>query len=101
MQELHHATAVVSATVLDASKSRRSRKGTEAERFAERLARLVVRRTSGAVRGLRIEISPQGIALHGDCPAYYLKQLAQEAVLAVIADQPLFNQIEVRRIEVR
>ncbi|HVX60292.1 MAG TPA: hypothetical protein VHC19_06820 [Pirellulales bacterium] len=96
MQELRHATAVVSATVLDASKSRRLRKGTEAERFAERLARLVVRRTCGAVRGLRVEISPQGIALQGHCPAYYLKQLAQEAVLAVIADQPLFNQIEVR-----
>lgn len=96
MQEFREAAPVVSVKVLDALTSPRVRKGTEAERFAERLARLIHRRTNGAVRDLRVEIAPQGIALHGACPAYYLKQLAQEAVLAVIADQPLFNRIEVR-----
>lgn len=71
------------------------RKKTEAEKFAERLARLVQRRTGGTIRELRVEIKPEGIYLDGRCAAYYLKQLAQEAVLAITEDQKLFNQIEV------
>ena len=71
------------------------RKKTEAEKFAERLARLVQRRTGGTIRQLRVEIKPEGIYLDGQCAAYYLKQLAQEAVLAITEDQKLFNQIEV------
>jgi len=71
------------------------RKKTEAEKFAERLARLVQRRTGGTIRQLQVEIKPEGIYLDGRCATFYLKQLAQEAVLAVTEDQKLFNQIEV------
>ena len=71
------------------------RKKTEAEKFAERLARLVQRRTGGMIRELRVEIKPEGIYLDGHCAAYYLKQLAQEAVLAITEDQKLFNKITV------
>ena len=71
------------------------RKKTEAEKFAERLARLVQRRTDGTIRQLRVEIKPEGIYLDGRCATFYRKQLAQEAVLAITEDQKLFNQIEV------
>ena len=71
------------------------RRRTEAEKFAHRLARLVQRRTGGAIHDLQVGITPEGIFLHGRCAAFYLKQLAQEAVLATTEDQPLFNRIEV------
>lgn len=71
------------------------RKKTEAEKFAERLTRLVQRRTGGTIRQLRVEIKPEGIYLDGRCATFYLKQLAQEAVLAITEDQKLFNQIVV------
>lgn len=71
------------------------RKRTEAEKFAERLSRLVQRRTGGTIRHLQVEIKPEGIYLDGRCATFYLKQLAQEAVLAITEDQKLFNQIVV------
>lgn len=99
MHEFRHAadvSAVASATVLDPTSSTKLRKGTQAERFAQRLVRLIQRRAGRAIHALRVEITPHGITLYGNCAAFYLKQLAQEAVLAVIEDQPLFNRIEVQ-----
>jgi hypothetical protein len=86
---------VLAARTSDAVPGAAQRKKTEAEKFAERLARLVQRRTGGMIHQLRVEIKPEGIYLDGQCAAYYLKQLAQEAVLATTEDQKLFNQIEV------
>jgi hypothetical protein len=86
---------VLAARTTDAALGAAQRKKTEAEKFAERLARLVQRRTGGMIHQLRVEIKPEGIYLDGQCAAYYLKQLAQEAVLAITEDQKLINQIEV------
>lgn len=86
---------VLAPRTTDAAPGVAQRKKTEAEKFAERLARLVQRRTGGMIRELRVEIKPEGIYLDGHCTAYYLKQLAQEAVLAITEDQKLFNKIAV------
>lgn len=98
MQNYRYPTSsapVLAARTNDVVPGAAQRKKTEAEKFAERLARLVQRRTGGMIHQLRVEIKPEGIYLDGLCAAYYLKQLAQEAVLAITEDQKLFNQIEV------
>ena len=89
------AAPVLAARTNDAVPGAAQRKKTEAEKFAERLARLVQRRTGGMIHQLSVEIKPEGIYLDGRCAAFYLKQLAQEAVLVVTEDQKLINQIEV------
>ena len=99
MHELRQAasdTAAVPAAIIDRASTATTRKATQAEKFAERLARHIQRRTNGMIRQLQVGISPQGITLEGHCAAFYLKQLAQEAVLVIIEDQPLFNRIEVK-----
>jgi hypothetical protein len=96
MQDYRPAATIVAALATDAAAGLPSqRRRTEAEKFAYRLARLVQRRTGGAIHDLQVGITPDGIFLHGRCAAFYLKQLAQEAVLAITEDQPLFNRIEV------
>ena len=96
MQDYRPAATIVAnpATAVTARVSSQRRR-TEAEKFAYRLARLVQRRTGGAIHDLQVGITPEGIFLRGRCAAFYLKQLAQEAVLAITEDQPLFNRIEV------
>lgn len=99
MQQYRPAVAATEAApppIIDRNAAAKLRRSTQAEKFAERLARLIERRTNRAIRQLRVEISPQGIALEGHCSAFYLKQLAQEAVLATIEDQPLSNRIVVK-----
>lgn len=98
MQNYRYPTSpapILAAPTTDVVPGAAQRKKTEAEKFAERLARLVQRRTGGMIHQLQVEIKPEGIYLAGQCAAFYLKQLAQEAVLAITEDQKLFNQIEV------
>jgi osmotically-inducible protein OsmY len=68
-------------------------------RQAELLARridLVVRQATGqAVRSLEVEVNGQIVRLRGFCSTFYSKQLAQQAVMAVLSDEQLFNEIEV------
>ncbi len=67
----------------------------EAERIAASIERAVQRETGGRVRDLRVEVSHRGVWLSGHCNTYYTKQMAQHAAMAVSADGPLTNQIEV------
>lgn len=68
-------------------------------RQAELLARridLVVRQATGqAVRNLTVEVNGQKVRLRGICSTFYSKQLAQQAVMAVLSDEQLFNDIDV------
>lgn len=51
-----------------------------------------------AMRGLKIERSPNGLLISGTVSKFYHKQLAQEIVLAVVRDIEIKNTVEVRSI---
>lgn len=52
-------------------------------------------RIGGRVRDLAVRVSGNTIVLEGRCSTYYSKQLAQHAVLGVIEDENLENDIVV------
>jgi len=60
-----------------------------------RLESLVRRRSHGQVRDLRLELCDEGLILHGRAASYYVKQLAQQAVLEAAEFPLLANEIEV------
>jgi hypothetical protein len=61
----------------------------------DRLASLVRRRSYGRVRNLRLELRAGGVVLRGQAQCYYVKQLAQQAVLEAGVLPLLANEIEV------
>jgi hypothetical protein len=61
----------------------------------EYLEMMVQRRLGSRVRGLRILNRPGGIILQGRATTYHAKQLAQHAVMEVIHQPILANDIEV------
>jgi hypothetical protein len=63
--------------------------------LADRVERLVRERTSGLIRGLRIEVTPGEIVLNGRASTYYAKQLATHAALDACEHLTLTNDIEV------
>jgi hypothetical protein len=50
-----------------------------------------------ALRRLRVEESEQVITVSGSVPSYYLKQLAQESLMPVLAGRELHNRVTVVR----
>jgi hypothetical protein len=50
-----------------------------------------------ALRRLGVEETDQAVVLTGTVPSYYLKQLAQETVMPVLAGRKLYNRVEVVR----
>jgi hypothetical protein len=60
-----------------------------------RLEELVRRRVWGQVEGLRLLACDRGLVLRGRAPTYYLKQLAQHAVLGASRLPLVANEIEV------
>ncbi|QDT70015.1 BON domain protein [Planctomycetes bacterium MalM25] len=63
------------------------------------LAQLVRERISvrlgKRIRDLSVQVESGVIRLSGKCSTYYSKQLAQHAVLGVVEDEEIENQIEV------
>jgi hypothetical protein len=50
-----------------------------------------------ALRRLVVEETASSIVISGQLPSYYLKQLAQEALMPGLAGRRLFNRVEVIR----
>lgn len=61
----------------------------------QRLESLVSARAYGRVKGLRLERRDEGLVLHGRVRTYYIKQLAQQAILEAGGVPLLANEIEV------
>lgn len=65
------------------------------------LERCISRRTSGRVRGLRVEAMEAGLMIHGSAPTFHIKQLAVQAIVELFSttaesEQPaVFMKIEV------
>ena len=69
-------------------------------RLRQELESHVRARTGGRLRKLDIELSPDGIVLHGETTTYHVKQLAQHGVRDILPNVQLRNDIivsEVRR----
>lgn len=49
------------------------------------------------LRDLLVEVIDDGLLISGTVDSFYHKQLAQEAVRAVVGQVPMVNRIEVRR----
>jgi hypothetical protein len=62
---------------------------------AEDVQQLVLSRTGGKIRDLRVEVCEGVVVLSGRTSTYYNKQLATHAALDAISDTPLSNNIEV------
>lgn len=63
--------------------------------FARELEQLVRQRTSGLIRGLRVECHGDEIIVSGRTSTYYAKQLATHAALDACENFSLKNAIEV------
>ena len=50
-----------------------------------------------ALRRLALEESETAVVIQGNVPSYYLKQLAQEAVMPALAGRALLNRVQVVR----
>ena len=50
-----------------------------------------------ALRRLSLEESDGAVMITGSVPSYYLKQLAQEAVIPLLGGRELYNQVTVVR----
>jgi hypothetical protein len=64
-------------------------------RLRSELLSYVQARTGSRVRNLEIRLSPEGVVLHGQASAFYIKQLAQHGVRELLPDVRLQNAIEV------
>ena len=62
----------------------------------EIVEQLILARTGGRVRDLRVEVTDREIILLGRTSTYYSKQLATHAVLDSVEGVSLTNDIEVR-----
>lgn len=67
----------------------------DCERFCSLLERTILRETRGGIHDLGVEVTRQGIVLTGQCPTFYLKQMAQQAVMRLANESSLVNHIEV------
>jgi hypothetical protein len=63
--------------------------------LVDRIERLIAERTSGLIKGLRVEVLPGEVILSGWTQTYYAKQLATHAALDAIEAGSLVNSIEV------
>jgi osmotically-inducible protein OsmY len=68
---------------------------TNGQAFIEHVERVVRARTSGQIRGLRVECFGGEVILSGRTHTYYTKQLATHAAMDAIEDASLTNAIEV------
>jgi len=98
MDKLHEIEPIIAAAapaieVVSVSSTKRA--ASRAEKLAARIARVVQRRTSGSIVGLTVEVRRDGVYLGGRCATFYSKQLAQQAAMGVVEDEPLTNEIEV------
>lgn len=63
---------------------------------ASEVERIILTHTGHRVRNLRVELSPEQITLCGETASFYVKQLAQESVRALLPTVRLSNTIVVQ-----
>ena len=64
-------------------------------RLRQELETHILARTGTRLRDLDIELSPDGVRLHGFTTTFYVKQLAQHSIREMLPDVQLQNDIRV------
>ena len=64
-------------------------------KFVAQLRHNVARRTFFSVQSLKVSTEHDRVTLNGLCESYYIKQLAQQAVLDMTSDEEIVNNIDV------
>lgn len=72
-----------------------SRRGPVTAEWIENVENRIRHQLGGRLRDFRLEVADAGIVLYGHAPTYYVKQLAQHAIMAATAVPILRNEIEV------
>ncbi len=62
-------------------------------RLQQQLESHVLSRTGNRLQNLNIQLSPEGICLHGQTATFYVKQLAQHSVRQMLPEVHLQNDI--------
>ena len=63
--------------------------------LAGRIRQCVARKTFSSVQSLKVSTEHDCVTLNGLCESYYIKQLAQQAVLDMTSDEEIVNNIDV------
>ncbi len=66
-------------------------------RLAQRVAHALRGTGYGPLRGVEVTVHERVVTLGGRVPSFHLKQVAQEAALAVPGAHQIHNDLEVRR----
>ena len=67
----------------------------QAKELAQRIKRLIRRRTGGGINHLRVDVGPETILLTGDCTTFYCKQLAQQAAMLLRGQRRIDDRVVV------
>jgi len=63
--------------------------------YASTIKRIITKKTYSGVQSLKIVLQPNRIILTGFCDNYYTKQLAQQAIMDIVIDMEIVNDIVV------
>jgi hypothetical protein len=63
--------------------------------YASTITRIIVKKTFASVQSLKVDLEPNRVILTGFCDSYYTKQLAQQAVMDIVIDMEIVNDIVV------
>ena len=63
--------------------------------YAITIMQAVTEGTYSGVQSLKVDLEPNRVMLTGFCDSYYTKQLAQQAVMAIVLDREIVNDIVV------
>lgn len=65
------------------------------DNLADDIKKCVSKRTYESVQSLKVDAEHDCITITGFCESFYIKQLAQQAVLAMTRDEEIVNKIAV------
>jgi hypothetical protein len=63
--------------------------------FASMIEQAVTKNTHAGVKSLGVDMEPNRVTLTGFCDSFYIKQLAQQAIIDMILDREIVNDIDV------
>ena len=63
--------------------------------FAAKIKKTVTKKTYASVQSLRVHLEPNRVTLNGICETYHTKQLAQQAIMNMVGNKEIVNDIAV------
>ena len=63
--------------------------------YATTITRSITKNTFAGVQLLKVDLEPNCVTLKGFCESYYIKQLAQQAIIDMVIDMEITNDIVV------